>query len=179
MFHCLCATLYVWQCICFDRRQELCDLPMAMRFRHLREFSHSTVTVHRSQIHGLGLFCIHDVSAGEMLMEYAGEVIRASVADVRERRYDSHGIGCYMFRCGDDDVIDATKCGNVARFINHSCEPNCYSRQIVIDGRLHIVILALHDIRCGDELTYDYKFPLEDVKMPCFCNSRRCRKFLN
>jgi len=158
---------------------ELCDLPMAMRFRHLREFCRETVTVHQSRIHGLGLFCLCDVSAGEMLMEYAGEVIRASVADVRERRYDAQGIGCYMFRCGDDDVIDATKCGNVARFINHSCEPNCYSRQIIIDGRLHIIIFALRDIRCGEELTYDYKFPLEEVKMPCFCNARRCRKYLN
>lgn len=158
----------------------MCDLPMTMRFRQLREFRSETVAVHRSKIHGIGLFCVHDVSAGEMLMEYAGEVIRASVADVREAKYNKQGIGgCYMFRCGDDMVVDATKCGNIARFINHSCEPNCYSRQIIVEARLHIVIFALRDIRRGDELTYDYKFPLEEVKMPCFCNSRRCRKYLN
>jgi len=158
---------------------ELCDLPMAMRFRHLRESCHKTVTVSPSIIHGLGLFCLHDVSTDEMLIEYAGEVIRESVADVRERRYDAAGIGCYMFRCGDDSVVDSTKCGNVARFINHSCEPNCYSQQIIIDSRPHIVIFALRDIHCGEELTYDYKFPREEVKMPCLCNARRCRKYLN
>lgn len=152
---------------------------MAMRYRHLRESFHGTVSVHRSRIHGLGLFCLRDVSAGEMLIEYAGEVIRVSVADIRERRYEAQGIGCYMFRCSNDSVIDATTCGNVARFINHSCEPNCYSRQIIVDGRWHIVIFALRDICCGEELTYDYKFPFEEVKMPCFCNARRCRKYLN
>ena len=78
-----------------------------------------------------------------------------------------------------DDVVDATMCGNVARFINHSCEPNCYSREILIDGWRHILIFASRHIRCGDELTYDYKFPIEDVKMPCLCNARRCRKYLN
>jgi len=125
----------------FHRRMELCDLPMAIRFRHMREFCSATVAVHPSTIHGLGLFCLRGISAGEMLMEYAGEVIRALVADVRERRYDAQGIGCYMFRCGDDSVVDATKCGNAARFINHSCEPNCHSRQIVIDGHVHMSFL--------------------------------------
>jgi len=176
---CVCVLVLIWQTGLCLRRMELCDLPMAMRFRHLREFAAETVAVHRSTIHGLGLFCVRDMGAGEMLMEYAGEVIRASVADVRERRYDAHGIGCYMFRCGDDNVVDATKCGNVARFINHSCEPNCYSRQIVIDGRVRIVIFALRDVHRGEELTYDYKFPIEEVKMPCFCKSRRCRRYLN
>ena len=155
------------------------DLPMAMRFQHLHDFVNSTVGVFRSEIHGLGLFARRNIIEGEIIAEYSGEVIRASLADIRERRYESQGIGCYMFRHGDDDVVDATMCGNVARFINHSCEPNCYSREITINGRRHILIFALRTVHCGDELTYDYKFPIEDVKMPCLCNARRCRKYLN
>ena len=57
-----------------------------------------------------------------MVIEYAGEVIRSSVTDVREKLYESKGIGCYMFRIDDNIVVDATMHGNAARFINHSCE---------------------------------------------------------
>ena len=91
------------------------------------------------------------------------------------------GIGCYMFRIDDFDVVDATMHGNAARFINHSCEPNCYSRVINVDGRKHIVIFALRKIYRGEELTYDYKFPIEDDdnKLHCNCGARRCRRFLN
>lgn len=91
------------------------------------------------------------------------------------------GIGCYMFRIDDYEVVDATVHGNAARFINHSCEPNCYSRVITVDGQKHIVIFASRRIYCGEELTYDYKFPIEDAsnKLPCNCGAKKCRKFLN
>lgn len=93
----------------------------------------------------------------------------------------SKGIGCYMFRIDDYEVVDATVHGNAARFINHSCEPNCYSRVITVDGQKHIVIFASRRIYCGEELTYDYKFPIEDAsnKLPCNCGAKKCRKFLN
>lgn len=57
-----------------------------------------------------------------MVIEYAGELIRSSLTDKRERYYDSRGIGCYMFKIDDNLVVDATMRGNAARFINHSCE---------------------------------------------------------
>uniref|UniRef100_A0A4W6FEQ0 SET domain-containing protein n=2 Tax=Carangaria TaxID=1489904 RepID=A0A4W6FEQ0_LATCA len=116
-----------------------------------------------------------------MVIEYAGTVIRSVLTDKREKYYDSKGIGCYMFRIDDFDVVDATMQGNAARFINHSCEPNCYSRVINVDGRKHIVIFALRKIYRGEELTYDYKFPIEDEdnKLHCNCGARRCRRFLN
>lgn len=93
----------------------------------------------------------------------------------------SKGIGCYMFRIDDFDVVDATMHGNAARFINHSCDPNCYSRVINVEGQKHIVIFALRKIYRGEELTYDYKFPIEDAnnKLHCNCGARRCRRFLN
>ena len=76
----------------------------------------------RSIIHGRGLFCKRDIDAGEMVIEYAGEVIRSILTDKREKYYEGKGIGCYMFRIDDDDVVDATVHGNAARFINHSCD---------------------------------------------------------
>lgn len=59
---------------------------------------------------------------GEMVIEYAGELIRSTLTDQRERYYNSRGIGCYMFKIDDHLVVDATMRGNAARFINHSCE---------------------------------------------------------
>ncbi|KAK8753259.1 hypothetical protein OTU49_003600 [Cherax quadricarinatus] len=161
------------------RRATSLELPMAMRYRHLRETAREAVGVFRSSIHGRGLFCKRDIDAGEMVIEYAGQVIRSSLCDMREKDYESKGIGCYMFRIDDDIVIDATMHGNAARFINHSCDPNCYSRVVDILGKKHIIIFALRRILRGEELTYDYKFPIEEDKIPCTCGTRRCRKYLN
>ncbi|XP_075462207.1 histone-lysine N-methyltransferase 2B isoform X2 [Ascaphus truei] len=163
------------------RRATSLDLPMAMRFRHLKRTSKEAVGVYRSAIHGRGLFCKRNIDPGEMVIEYSGIVIRSVLTDKREKFYDGKGIGCYMFRIDDFDVVDATMHGNAARFINHSCEPNCYSRVIHVDGQKHIVIFALRSIYRGEELTYDYKFPIEDAsnKLNCNCGAKKCRRFLN
>uniref|UniRef100_A0A8C1U1Z9 Histone-lysine N-methyltransferase n=1 Tax=Cyprinus carpio TaxID=7962 RepID=A0A8C1U1Z9_CYPCA len=163
------------------RRATSMDLPLPMRFRHLKNVSREAVGVYRSAIHGRGLFCKKNIDAGEMVIEYSGNVIRSVLTDKREKYYDSKGIGCYMFRINDYEVVDATMHGNAARFINHSCEPNCYSRVVNVDGQKHIVIFATRKIYKGEELTYDYKFPIEEPgnKLPCNCRAKKCRKFLN
>ena len=82
----------------------------------------------------------------------------------------------FIFLC---KLLDATMKGNAARFINHSCDPNCYSRIVDILGKKHIIIFAMRKIVRGEELTYDYKFPIEDVKLPCNCGAKKCRKYMN
>ena len=77
----------------------------------------------KSRIHDWGLFALEPISMGDMVIEYIGEVIRHKVADTREKMYEKLGIGSsYLFRIDLENVVDATKMGNVARFINHSCE---------------------------------------------------------
>jgi histone-lysine N-methyltransferase SETD1 len=74
-------------------------------------------------IHEWGLFSLEKIDAHDMVIEYIGEVIRQKVADVREKKYEKIGIGSsYLFRVDDDTIIDATMKGNLARFINHSCD---------------------------------------------------------
>lgn len=166
---------------CVQRRRNIQDKELAtiISFHCLKDTAKATVGVYRSLIHGRGLYSKRDIDAGEMVIEYAGQVIRSVLTDKRERLYESRGIGCYMFRIDEDQVVDATTHGNAARFINHSCDPNCYSKVIAVFGQKHIIIYALRKIYKGEELTYDYKFPKEDVKIPCSCGARRCRKFLN
>jgi histone-lysine N-methyltransferase SETD1 len=77
----------------------------------------------KSSIHSWGLFAMEPIAADDMVIEYIGEIIRQKVADEREKRYQRIGIGSsYMFRIDDDAIIDATHHGNLARFINHSCD---------------------------------------------------------
>lgn len=134
-----------------------------------------------------------------MVIEYVGETIRQSVGDLREKHYELEGMNSnYMFRVDSDTIVDATKCGNLARFINHSCDvrrndrsrsnemffafffqPNCYAKIIPVESQKKIVIYSKRDIRLGEEITYDYKFPLEEQKIPCRCGTPVCRGSLN
>ena len=68
---------------------------------------------------------------GQMIVEYVGELIRQSVADLREKRYEARGVACYMFKIDNERIVDATFAGNVARFANHACEV----RQLLHDAR--------------------------------------------
>jgi SET domain-containing protein len=108
----------------------------------------------------------------EMVIEYIGEVVRQKVADHREKAYEKRGIGSsYMFRVDDDTIIDATEKGNVARFTNHSCEPNCYAEVITVQKQPKIVFYALKKIEAGAELTYNYKVNWRKKKQICSLNS--------
>lgn len=134
----------------------------------------------RSPIHDWGLYAMERIGRGEMVIEYVGEIIRAAVADKREKVYERQGIGSsYLFRIDEDLVVDATKKGNLGRLINHSCDPNCTAKIITINGEKKIVIYAKEDIELGDEITYDYHFPIEQDKIPCLCGSAKCRGYLN
>lgn len=134
----------------------------------------------RSKIHDWGLVALEHIEAEDFVIEYVGELIRPKISDIRERQYEKMGIGSsYLFRIDHEYVVDATKRGGVARFINHSCEPNCYTKIINVEGQKKIFIYAKKPIPAGEELTYNYKFPLEEKKIPCNCGSRRCRGSLN
>lgn len=140
------------------------------------------LTFQRSIIHDWGLFAGEFIPADNLVVEYIGEVVRQKIADVREKRYEKSGIGSsYLFRIDEQYVIDATMKGNLARFINHSCDPNCYAKVISVSTEKRIVIYSKRDIYEGEELTYDYKFPIEPehMKIKCLCGSVKCRGTLN
>lgn len=134
----------------------------------------------RSRIHGWGLYAMETIAPDDMIVEYVGQKVRNTVAEVREKAYERRGIGSsYLFRIDDTTVIDATRMGNFARFINHSCQPNCYAKVVTVDGDKRIVIYSKTVINKGDEITYDYKFPIEEDKVDCLCGAPNCRGTLN
>ncbi|XP_020869451.1 histone-lysine N-methyltransferase ATXR7 isoform X2 [Arabidopsis lyrata subsp. lyrata] len=134
----------------------------------------------QSKIHDWGLVALEPIEAEDFVIEYVGELIRSSISEIRERQYEKMGIGSsYLFRLDDGYVVDATKRGGIARFINHSCEPNCYTKIISVEGKKKIFIYAKRHIDAGEEISYNYKFPLEDDKIPCNCGAQKCRGSLN
>ncbi|GMH29110.1 hypothetical protein Nepgr_030953 [Nepenthes gracilis] len=164
-----------------ENRSSLPDAPqctsMAEKYNYMRETFRKRLAFGKSRIHGFGIFAKQPHRAGDMVIEYTGEIVRPSVADRREHLiYNSLvGAGTYMFRVDDERVIDATRAGSIAHLINHSCEPNCYSRVITVNGDEHIIIFAKRDIKQWEELTYDYRFFSIDERLPCSCGFPRCR----
>lgn len=152
---------------------------VALQFNQLQK-RQKALKFARSSIHNWGLFAMEPIEEREMVIEYVGEVVRQKVADHREKGYEKRGIGSsYMFRVDDDTIIDATEKGNVARFTNHSCNPNCYAEVITVHGQPKIVLYALKRIERGDEVTYNYKFAPEIEKIPCYCGAADCQGSLN
>ncbi len=125
----------------------------------------------------MGGFATKHIAAGVRLVEYAGE--RLTVAQAEARYPDADGAHhTFLFAVDDEWVVDAGVNGNEARWINHSCAPNC--DVVVDDGRLWIE--TIHDIEPGEELVYDYAYVLEERhtpaakrKYPCRCGAVTCR----
>lgn len=136
----------------------------------------------KSPIHDWGLYAMEPIPAGDMVIEYVGEVIRQQVADHRERQYEKQGnFSTYLFRVDDDLVVDATHKGNIARLMNHCCVPNCNAKILTLNGQKRIVLYAKTTILPGQELTYDYKFQAtgdEEDAIACLCGAEGCRRFL-
>ncbi|XP_054166400.1 histone-lysine N-methyltransferase SETD1B-like isoform X6 [Oppia nitens] len=151
-----------------------------LKFNQL-QFRKKQLKFAKSRIHDWGLFALEPIAADEMVIEYVGQGIRPIIADIREKKYTELGIGSsYLFRVDLETIVDATRYGNVARFINHSCNPNCYAKVITVEGAKKIVIYSKQPIEVDEEITYDYKFPIEeDNKIPCLCLAPQCRGFLN
>lgn len=136
------------------------------------------VAVRNSPIHGRGVFAAGAIARGARIIEYTGERISHAEAD---RRYgDLHDGSSHtmLFAATDKVVIDATKRGGPARWINHSCAPNCEANEE--DGR--VFIDAIRPIKPGQELFYDYHLVLEERhtpklkrEHPCHCGARGCR----
>ncbi|HEY8470035.1 MAG TPA: SET domain-containing protein-lysine N-methyltransferase [Longimicrobiales bacterium] len=133
--------------------------------------------VKKSPIHGKGVFATRRIPKGTRLIEYKGERISWEEAD---RRYDDsiQPHHTFLFAVDDKVVIDAGVRGNDARWINHSCDPNCEA--VDEDGR--IFIETIRDIEPGEELTYDYSYILDEphtaavrARYPCRCGSPKCR----
>lgn len=136
------------------------------------------VEARNSKIHGRGVYAVAPIKKGTRIMEYLGERISHAEADARyEKKGDDDG-HTFLFIASNRTVIDAGVEGNDARFINHSCNPNC---ETVIENS-RVFIDAIRNIKPGEELGYDYQLTWESTDDPaelalyaCRCGARKCR----
>jgi len=136
------------------------------------------IQTRRSGVHGNGVFAVQDLAEGEILVEYKGEVIDWEEALRRHPHDPAQPNHTFYFHIDDDRVIDGGVRGNSARWINHSCDPNCEADEQ--EGR--IFIKALRNIKAGEELNYDYGLIIDEEytpkllsEFPCWCGSASCR----
>ena len=136
------------------------------------------IQVRRSGVHGKGVFALVDIPKGERIIEYVGEVISWDEAQRRHPHDPKDPNHTFYFHVDEDHVIDALHGGNAARWINHSCGPNCEADEQ--DGR--IFIKSRRKIKAGDELNYDYGLVIDEpltaelkADYPCWCGSAQCR----
>ena len=129
--------------------------------------------VKNSSIHGSGCYAGEFIPADSFIIEYTGELIPAEEAYRREE--DPARPGIYTFWTGNDWAIDGLSGGNTARYINHSCTPNCEYR---IEDR-RVLIYSGRDIAPGEELTIDYSYAADGERIQCRCGSDCCRGCIN
>jgi SET domain-containing protein len=128
------------------------------------------VLIHPSAIHGQGGFAAVNVKRGTTLIEYVGEKIDKDESN-RRLSLDNH----FIFYLDEDLNLDGSVDWNPARFLNHSCMPNCDAE--LIEGRVWII--ANRDIRAGEELTFNYGYDLDDYREhPCRCGAANCPGYI-
>ncbi|HJU23215.1 MAG TPA: SET domain-containing protein-lysine N-methyltransferase [Casimicrobiaceae bacterium] len=135
--------------------------------------------VRHSPIHGRGVFATRTIRKGADIIEYRGRRIDADEADNLPDSDPDNPFHTFLFELNDGRVIDAGVRGNAARWINHSCDPNCVPYE---DDEGRVFIEAKRTIRAGEELSYDYKLNVpgrRSAKMlanyACRCGAPRCR----
>ncbi len=149
-----------------------------MKNRTQTKRSGARFVVRKSGIHGRGVFARKLIREDAVVVEYKGEIISERECERRSPE-DMHGINhTFIFGIEHDHNIDGGAKGNSARWINHSCQPNCDT----FEENKRIFIRAIRAIRPGEELTFDYAIEAGErltralkARWPCWCGSKRCR----
>lgn len=137
----------------------------------------SYIVVKQSSIHNKGVFAKKDIPEATRIIEYVGERITKKESEIRSeiplkksKKSIKHG-AVYIFELNKRYDIDGNVPYNTARFINHTCEPNCET--LLISG--HIWIVSIRDIKKGEELSYNYGYSFDDYERhKCYCNKTSC-----
>jgi histone-lysine N-methyltransferase SETD2 len=148
--------------------------------RRFNNKEYADVTVFKTEKKGFGLRANTVLHNGDFIFEYIGEVIDEPRFRRRMRQYDDEGIKHFYFMSlNKGEFVDATKRGNLGRFCNHSCNPNCYVDKWVVGDKLCMGIFAGRTIKPGEELVFNYNVDRYGANpQPCYCGEPNCTGFI-
>jgi SET domain-containing protein len=143
---------------------------MDLKFQKFEPVETKSLVFKESHIHGLGGFAKTDIPSGSRVIEYVGEKITKQES-VRRCEASNH----YIFALNEREDLDGNVDWNPARYVNHSCAPNC---EVEWDGS-HLWLVAKRDIQAGEEITFNYGYDLVDYReYPCACGAAECVGFI-
>ncbi|GBP05887.1 Histone-lysine N-methyltransferase, H3 lysine-36 and H4 lysine-20 specific [Eumeta japonica] len=135
---------------------------------------------YRTPHRGWGLKTLQDIKKGQFVIEYVGELIDEEEFRRRMRRkHEIRDENFYFLTLDKDRMIDAGPKGNLARFMNHCCEPNCETQKWTVLGDVRVGLFALHDIKANTEVTFNYNLECAGIeKKQCMCGAARCSGYI-
>jgi SET domain-containing protein len=147
------------------------------RFQHKQ---YANVSIIMTEKKGYGLRVNEDLQPNDFIFEYIGEVINEPTFRRRTIQYDEEGIKHFYFMSlTKSEFVDATKKGNLGRFCNHSCNPNCYVDKWVVGEKLRMGIFAERHIKAGEELVFNYNVDRYGADpQPCYCGEPNCSGYI-
>ena len=147
----------------------------------MKPTSSQYIVARKSRIHNKGVFAKKDIHEGTRVIEYVGKKVTKAEADIigektiEEAKKNKNNGHVYLFELNKRHDIDGNVPWNTAKWINHSCDPNCETD--IIKG--HVWIIAIKDIKKREEITYDYGYDLDNYKdHPCRCDSKNCLGYI-
>ncbi|KAL5560222.1 hypothetical protein UlMin_036433 [Ulmus minor] len=157
-----------------------CPCGVDCKNQKFQKCEYAKTKLFKTENRGWGLLADENIKAGQFIIEYCGEVISWKEAKRRSQAYEVQGLrDAFIISLNASESIDATKKGSLARFINHSCQPNCETRKWNVLGEIRVGIFAKQVIPIGAELGYNYNFEwYGGAKVRCLCGAATCSGFL-
>lgn len=157
-----------------------CNCGNGCENQRFQQKQYADVAVIKTEKKGFGLRANTDLQANSFVFEYIGEVINEPTFRRRMVQYDREGIRHFYFMSlNRSEFVDATKKGNLGRFCNHSCNPNCYVDKWVVGDKLRMGIFTSRRVRAGEELVFNYNVDRYGADpQPCYCNEPNCTGFI-
>jgi hypothetical protein len=157
-----------------------CACGTACQNQRFQRKQYADVAVIKTEKKGYGLRANSELKPGDFIFEYIGEVIDERTFRRRMIQYDEDGIKHFYFMSlTKGEFVDATKKGNLGRFCNHSCNPNCFVDKWVVGDKLRMGIFAERKIKAGEELVFNYNVDRYGAEpQPCYCGEPNCSGFI-
>ncbi|KAJ1926232.1 hypothetical protein IWQ60_003982 [Tieghemiomyces parasiticus] len=171
---CINRILYI------ECKRNSCPVANFCQNRRFQKKAYADVKLVKTRLKGFGLAAAADLPRGQFVREYIGEVVSKSQFMKRTQVYEQENIEHHYFMSiRNDEVIDATRRGCIARFVNHSCAPNCEVQKWVVGSRFRMGIFTTKPVPKGTELTFDYKFVRYGADpQRCFCGEPNCKGYI-